>query len=251
MTDRPVPWKGVFNSLADLADAKPNSAEYVMKVRKVYDVLIEDGCDPVEVRDGLLYCVSTQHQRGLISKKHRAAELLPKPPHQKRGRPKGALGDNAYNKRHQLYLKWIYEKILNPSLTKEQFAKKHLGITEAQFDADFDLDDPDADGPLHKKVGALLQELKPARMKQLDEGQRRALETIYPLAIATSRMELYREWRAAKETAPALTEEQFVKSHLGITDEHLKAHPRASDLIREHMNYLEQGRKLSADSQRG
>ena len=232
----------MFNYLADRADAKPNSAAYAMEVRKLYDVLIEDGCDPVEVRDGLLYCVSTQHQRGLISKKHRAliAELLPKPPRQKRGRPKGALGDNAYNKRHQLHLDWIYEKTLNPSLTKEQFAKKRLGITEAQFDADF--------GPLHNKVTALLQDLKPARMKQLDEGQRTALETIYPLVIATSRMELYREWRAAKETAPALTEEQFVRNHLGITDEHLKAHPGASDLIREHMNYLEQGRKLSADS---
>jgi hypothetical protein len=246
VTDRPVPWTGVFNCLTDLADAKPNSAEYVTKVRKVYDVLIEDGCDPVEVRDGLLYCVSTQHQRGLISKQHRAliAELLPKPPRQKRGRPKGALGDNAYNKRHQLYLDWIYEKTVNPSLTKEQFAKNRLGITDEDLEGEYGSD--------HRpKVDALLQELKPARMKRLDEGQRRALETIYPLVITTSYKNLYREFCAAKEIDPALTEEQFVKNHLRITDEHLRTYPRASDLIRETMDYLEQGRKLSADSERG
>jgi hypothetical protein len=71
------------------------------------------------------------------------------------------------------------------------------------------------------------------------------------MQTSTSRMNLYREWRAAKEADPALTEEQFVKKHLGITDKHLRAYPKASDLIRETMDYLEQGRKLSADSDRG
>ena len=62
-----------------------------------------------------------------------ADKLLPKPPREKRGRPKGALGDNAYNKRYGLLQHWIYEKTLNPSLTKEQFAKQRLDITDERF----------------------------------------------------------------------------------------------------------------------
>lgn len=244
MTGRSVPWRGVFHHLEELAEAKIAVAEHAMRVRKVYDVLIEDGCNPVEVSDGLLYCVSTQHQRGLISKQHRAliAELLPKPPRQKRGRPKGALGDNAYNKRYQLYLDWNYEKTLNPSLTKEQFAKKRLGITDEDLKGEHSSD--------HRpKVDALLQELKPARMKQLDEGQRRALEIIYPLVI-TFDQNLARQWREAKQHSPALTKEDFLRDFFGWPRDR-KQHPIGIDTIREFLAILNQGEKRLTDSERG
>ena len=45
MTDRPVPWQGVFNYLADLADAKPSAADYAMRVRKLYDVFVGETGD--------------------------------------------------------------------------------------------------------------------------------------------------------------------------------------------------------------
>jgi hypothetical protein len=47
-----------------------------------------------------------------------------------------------------------------------------------------------------------------------------------------------------------LTEEQFVKNHLALEGVHVK-NPRASELIREHIEYLEQGRKLSTESEYG
>jgi hypothetical protein len=244
MAARSVPWRGVFQHLKDLAEAKISVAEHAMRVCKVYDVLIEDGCDPVEVRDGLLYCVSTQHQRRLISKRHHAliVELLPKPPRQKRGRPKGALGDNAYRKRHQLYRDWIHEKTLNPSLTKEQFAMKRLGITDEDLKGEYSSD--------HRtKVDALLQELKPARMKNLDEGQRRALETIYPLVIAFDK-NLARQWREAKQRSPALTKEDFLQEFFGWPRDR-KRHPLEVEIIREYLEILNQGEKQLTDSERG
>jgi hypothetical protein len=80
-----------------------------------------------------------------------------------------------------LYQDWIYEKTLNPSLTKEQFAKNRLGITDEDLEGDYGSD--------HRpKVDALLQELKPARMKQLDEGQRGALEIVFSGVIMASRI---------------------------------------------------------------
>lgn len=214
MTDQPVPWKGAFNYLEDLAEAKPSAADYAMKVRKLYDVLAEDTGDPGDVREFLAFHVSLQQGRGLISKQHRrlVAKLLPKPaPAGRRGRTQGVLGKATYDKKYKLHMDWIYEKTLNPSLTKEQFAQKRLGITDKDLDGDY-ADDH------HTKIKALLQEMKPARMKYLDEGQQRALKTIFPLIITTSRMTLYCAWRIAKEANPNLTEEQFVKNHLGITD---------------------------------
>jgi hypothetical protein len=226
----------VYFYIADLADAKTNAAEYAMKVRELYDVLIEDGGDPAEVHGTLLFFVSLRSP----SKQHTGlvAKLLPKPPHQKGGgRPKGALGVKAYNKRYQLYLDWIFEKTLNPSLTKEQFAKERLGITDEDLKGEYASDH-------YLKVNALLQELKPARMKQLDDGHRRSLEILYPLVLTTSRKNFYCEWRAAKDTDPALTKEQFVKNDLGFTDEYLRSNPHALNLVRVQLTYLEQGKKL-------
>ena len=244
MTDRPVPWQGVFNYLEELADAKPSAADYAMKVRKLYDVFAEDTGDPAAVQEFLLLRMSAQQHRGLISNQHRelVLKLLPKPPHQKRGRPKGALGDYAYNKRYELQQHWIYEKTLNPSLTKEQFAKQRLGITDEDLEGEYSSD--------HRpKVDALLQELKPARMKQLDEGQRGALETIYPLLI-TYPQYLARKWREAKQHSPALTKEDFLQDFFGWPRCE-KRHPVEADMIHEYLGKLEQGEKLLAGNERG
>ena len=250
MTDRPVPWVGVFNYLADLADAKQDAAAYAMKVRTLYDVLVEELGDAEAAREFLLFHVPMQHGRGLISNQHckLALKLLPKPPRRKRGRPEGARGGDAYNKRYDLYRDWNYEKSLNPSLTKEQFTKKHLGITDTEFDADFDPDDPDRDGPLHMKAAALLQDLKPARMKQLDQGQRRALELIYQLAKASDRY-LALKWREAKQNSPALTKEDFLQEHFGWRRDR-KRHPIETDMIHEYLEKLNEAEKQLTNSVR-
>jgi hypothetical protein len=246
MTGRSVPWRGVFHHLKDLAETKIAPAEYAMKVLELYDVLAEDTGDPAAVRDFLLFQMSLQHDRRLISKKRRelVVKLLPKPPRQKqkRGRPKGALGDNAYRKRHQLYVKWTQKKALNPSLTKEQFAKEHLSISDEDLKGEYSSD--------HRtKVVALLQELKPARMKHLDEGQRRALETIYPLVI-TFDQHLARQWREAKQRSPALTKEDFLQDFFGWPRDR-KRHPIEIDTIREFLEILNQGEMRLTDSERG
>src|SRR4029079_5740513 len=82
-----------------------------------------------------------QH-RGLITKNHRtlADKLLPRSPPNKRGRHKGSAGNEAYNKRYSLYVDWVGEKALKPRLTKEQFAKKRLGITNADLAGEYALD---------------------------------------------------------------------------------------------------------------
>jgi AAA domain/Primase C terminal 2 (PriCT-2) len=172
VTRRADPWRGAFHYLADLADAKLGPADYATKVRTLYDVLVQELCDAAEVREFLLFHLPLQN----ISVQHRklTIKLLPSPPARARNRPKGALGGKAYGKQYQLYQDWIGEKALNPSLTKNQFAKKRLGITDAQLVTDFDPHDCDAEGPLRKKLAALLQDLKPARIKRLDEGHRMA-----------------------------------------------------------------------------
>ena len=168
--------KELSNYFAGVAVAKPSAADYAFSVRKLYDRLVkETGQDAELLRECLLLLVSEQQGLGLISKQHRRLldQLLPKPklspkaapPDRKRRRPKGAFGKAAHGKRYELYRDWKREKALNPSLTKDEFVKKRLGITEAEFEEDFDLDDPNADGPLHRKVAALLQDLRPARMR--------------------------------------------------------------------------------------
>jgi hypothetical protein len=70
MTGRSVSWQAVFNYLEDRAEAKPNSAEYATKVCKLYDVLVEKTGDAEGVREFLLFHMSMQQHRGLISKQH-------------------------------------------------------------------------------------------------------------------------------------------------------------------------------------
>jgi hypothetical protein len=122
-------------------------------------------------------------------------------------------------------------------LTKEQFAKKRLGITDEQHKNS---------NSAHALVDALLQDLKPARMKYLDEDQRRALEILYPLVLAQSYEGLARDWREAKQRRPALTKAEFVRDDLEWVDGEI-----TDDLIRQQLDYLEQGEKLLADSERG
>ena len=136
--------------------------------------------------------VSAQQQRGLISKQHRklVRRNVAQASCPKARRPKKALGKDTYDRKYKLYLDWIYESTLDPSLTKEQFAKRCLGITDEQYKNN---------NPAHARVDTFLQALKPARMKYLDEGQRRAIDTLYPLMLTQDRSSLAREWREAKE----------------------------------------------------
>lgn len=243
MTDRPDPSMRA-NSLWDLAEANPGAPDFAIRVRKAYDVITEAGTEPADARALLVFQLSLMQQRGLITKKHctLADQLLPKPPPKKRGRPKGALGDNAYNKRYELQQHWTYEKTLNPSLTKEQFAQQRLSITDEDLEGKY--------GSLHRpKVDALLQELKPARMKQLDEGQRLALEKIYPLLI-TYPQYLARKYQEAKQHSPKLSKEGFLHRFFGWP-RRKKRHPVETDIIQEYLEKLEQGEKLLADSERG
>jgi len=229
----------VSKYLADFADAKPSAADYAMKVRKVFDMLVEDTGDAAGAGEFLLSHVSAQHQLSIISAQHceLVTELLPKPPARKRGRPKEALGKGTYDEKYELYLDWRYEKTIDPSLTKEQFAKRRLGITDEEHK-----DDDQA----HMRVTAFLQNLKPARMKYLDEGQRGAIDTLYPFVLTQDRMRFARGWREAKQGNPALTKEEFVRNDLKWTVGEI-----SEDIIRQQLEYLEQGEKLLASSERG
>jgi hypothetical protein len=238
VTDRRLPLKGVFHFLANLAERKPSAADYAMTVRKVFDMLVETG-DAVTARDFLLAQVSAQHQLGLISKQHRTlvTESLPKPPAKVRGRPKKALGKDTHDRKYKQYLDWIYASTLDPSLTKEQFAKRSLGITDEQYKNN---------NPARARVDTFLQRLKPARMKYLDEGQRRAVGTLYPFVLTHDRMRLARDWREAKRSHPELTKEEFVRYDLKWAVGEI-----SEDIIRQQLEYLEQGEKLLASSERG
>jgi hypothetical protein len=127
-------------------------------------------------------------------------------------------------------------------LTKQQFAKKRLGITDEDLKG--------SDGGYHRyRMLALLQKLKPARMKQLDEGQRRALEIIYPLVI-TFDQNLARQWREAKQHSPALTREDFLQDFFKWPRDR-KRHPIEVDMIQEFLERLDQAEKQLTDSERG
>jgi len=257
--------------MGDLAASKLSAADFAIRVRNLYDLLVKKTGDPAAVREFIDFQMlgswprpravpKTSPKKPLpqgghfwmrkrmkwdrISAKHReiALKLLPKPPRRKRGRPKGALGDDAYNKRYELYQDWIYERTLNPSLTKEQFAKKRLGITDEDLEGEYSIN-------RRAEVDALLQELKPARMKQLDEGQRRALETIYPLVI-TYPQYLARKWQEAKQHSQALTKEDFLQEFFGWPRDR-KRLPVEADMIREYLEKLDQGEKLLTNSERG
>lgn len=237
MTERPLPGKGVFKYLADLAESEPSAADYAFRVRRVFEILLDTG-GAVTVRNFLLAQVTAQHQRGLISKEHHELvhELLPKPPAKRRGRPKQGLGKGAYDRKHKLYLAWRYENTLDPSLTKEQFAKRRLRITDEQHKNN---------SGAHARVDALLQDLKPARMKYLDEGQRRAVDTVYPFVLTQDRIRLARDWREAKRNHPELTMEEFVRSDLEWAVGEI-----SEDIILQQLEYLKQGEMLLAGSER-
>jgi hypothetical protein len=247
MTGRSLPARGAC--LEDLADAKPNADDYAMAVRKMYDVLVKDTDEQTAaaMRKILLFQVSMHQHRGLISKQHckLVGELLPKPPARGRGRPKNALGKYTYDRKYKLYLDWIYESTVDPFLTKEEFAKKRLGITDEQHKNK---------SSAHARVDALLQDLKPARMNYLDEGQRRSINTIFPLLI-TYPQRLAREWREAKECSPALSEEDFLQEvfgwvkHFGRVRTKKELHPIEIEIIDEFLEKLDEGEKLLADSE--
>jgi hypothetical protein len=241
-----ITWQAAFNYLADLADAKLNSADYAKQVRALYDLLAKQNGDAEMARKFLLHQISAQLHRGLISKQHRGlvAKLLPKPapPGQGRGRTKGALGKASNTKRYKLYQDWIYEKTLNRSLTKERFAKQRLGITNEDLKGEY--------SSVHRpKVDALLQDLKPARLKHLVEGQRRALELLFPLTILYPQLKLSRKWREAKQHSPALTKEDFLRELFGWPCGR-KRHPIQADIIREYLEILDHGEKLLTNSER-
>ena len=247
------PWKELSNYFAGAADAKPSAADYAFSVRKLYERLVEEtGQDAELLRECLLLLVSEQQSLGLISKEHRELvdKLLakPKPPARGRGRPIGAFGKAAHYERYELYQDWIREKARNPSLTQKQFVKKRLGITDAEFEKDFDLNDPDAEGPLHKKVAALLQDLKPARMRHsLDAEEREGLEQVYRLLV-TKPQNLAQEWRKAKRYSPALTKEAFLRKFFDWPRDKETVDP---SLIGVWLETLDQGEKLLTNSERG
>lgn len=248
MTDRPATSKGVVNDLADLVDAKLSASDYAMTVRKVFDVLVEDTGDAEWVREFLLFQISLQEHRGLVSKQHHklVAKMLPKPPARKRGRPKDGLGKATYDNRYQLYMDWTYENAIDPSLTKLQFAKRRLGVTDDQYVNS---------NSAHAEVDALLQALKPARMKYLDEDQRRAIDAIFPFLINYPQ-HLARKWREAKESSPALSQEDFLQEifgwvkHFGRVRTRSELHPIEAEMIDEYVQNINEGEKLLAGSER-
>lgn len=233
------------NSLWDLAEANLSAADFAIAVRKAYDVTTDAGAEPADVRAYILFQLSLMQHRKLITKKHCTLvdKLIPKPPRKKKGRPKGALGNKAYNKRYALYVDWVDQKALNPRMTREQFAKGRLGITDADLAGDYEVE--------HRaKIDALLQDLKPARMNQLDQGQRRAIETIKPLLVTHS-MSLAQKWREAKERSPKLTKEDFLQYEVFKWPRGSKRHPNETDMIEEYLKQLHEAEKLLDRSERG
>lgn len=244
MTTQPVPpWKGAFNYLEDLAGKKLNAADYAITVRKLYDILVEDTGDPVAVREFVLLRVSAQQNAGLISQQHHdlVPQLLPKVPRRGKGRPKGALGTKAYVKRYQLYVDWISESTLNPSLTKEKFAMSRLDITDTDLAGAY---------ALHHRanIDAFLQKLKPALMKRLDEGQRRSIDIICPLMLKFPQY-LALRWREAKEQSPSLTRQEFLQDYFGWPRDR-KLRPLEEHIINEFLKTLDQGEQPLLRSER-
>lgn len=246
------PWKEVFNYFTGIAEAKPTAAEYGVAVRKLYDALVEQSSHDAEllrecVRESLLLLVWEQLRHGLISKRHQALvdKLLPKPtpPARERKRPKGAFGRAAHKKRYSLYHDWIHDRALNPALTKEQFAKRRLGITDEDLKGYCEEE--------HRlKVDALLQHLKPARMRQsLVADQREGLEQVL-LLLLTEPQYLAQKWREAKQHSPALTKEDFLQKFFGGPSDK-KLHPIDDNLMGVYVKTLDEGEKELTNSERG
>jgi hypothetical protein len=247
VTDRTATSKGVVNDLADLVDPKLSPADYAMAVRKLFDLLVEGIGDDEWVREFLLFQVSVQQHRGLVSKQHHrlVTKMLPKPPARKRGRPKDGFGRGAYDKRHKLYKDLTYESVIDPDLTKLQFAKRRLGVTDDQY-----VDS----NPDRARVDALLQALKPARMKYLEEDKRRAIDIIFPLIISHPQ-HLALQWREAKKCSPALSQEEFLQEffgwvkHFGRARTRSELHPIELEAIDEYVQKINEGEKLLAGTE--
>jgi hypothetical protein len=220
-----------------------------MKVRKMFDGLAEDTGEAEWVREFLLSQISVQQHRGLVSKQQYklVRKMLPKPPARKRGRPKESFGKDAYDGNYKLHRDWICEKTVDPSLTKVQFALRRLGITNDQYKNH---------NRAHAQVDALLQALKPARTESLDEGQRRAIDTFFPLLMTYSQ-HLARQWREAKESSPALSKEDFVQEILGWVKGFGRVRTKSELLpmeiqeIDDFVQRINEGEKQLASSERG
>jgi hypothetical protein len=233
-------WSNTYLYLAHLADEQLTPAEYAKAVLKLYDVLIWYADDAESALEFLLFHLPSQR----VSKQHRALalKLLPKPSRRTRGRPKGALGREAYKKRYQLYRDWNWEKACKPSLTKEQYVRERLGKTDGDLTGEYESE--------HRaEIDAVLQELKPVRINRLDEAERRALETIVPL-VATANQYLARKWLEAKRLSPTLTKEDFVLNYCGAPGD-AKSSPYWAEVIEDYLEKLARGEKELAEKERG
>lgn len=200
-------------------------------------MLVRHADDAADALQFLLFHLPSQR----VSKQHRALaiKLLPKPPRLQRGRPKRAPGRKAYGKLRQLYTDWNWEKACRPSLTKEQFAKERLGITDQDLTGEYALD--------HRaKIDAVLQDLKPARVKRLAEGERIALETIVP-HIATFNQYLAREWQEAKRLSPTLTKEDFIANYCRVSTG-IRSSPYWAEVVEDYLEKLARGEKELAEN---
>jgi hypothetical protein len=102
-----------------------------------------------------------------------------------------------------------------------------------------------ARGEIHRRqIKALLQELKPARMKYLDEDQRRALEVVLPLVVTEGRKAYARQWHLARKERPELTKEDFIRDDLGFEGE------VGEKLLQRQLVYLEEGEQLLSAAKR-
>jgi hypothetical protein len=242
-----VNWQNVLYRLQNLALKNLDPTKYAIEVRRLYDVVVERTGDDEEMREFLSFQLRVEQAFKHITPEYLrlAIKLLPKPPARKKGRRSGALGEDAHALRYKLYQDWTRERALNPHLTKEQFAKKRLSISDAELEDDFDLDDPDADGPLRKKVAALLQELKPARMKQLDRGDRDAIDA-FPFDITYPEY-LALKWREAKRISPRLTKKDFLQHEIFKWPRKMKRHPSDIEMLDRHLKQLNRGEEQIGD----
>jgi hypothetical protein len=99
-----------------------------------------------------------------------------------------------------------------------------------------------------------LQSLKPARMRYLEEDQRRAIDAIFPLII-TYPQHLARKWREAKESSPSLSQDEFLQElfgwvkHYGRVRKRSELHPIEAEAIDEYVRKINDGERLLAGTE--
>lgn len=251
---KPDLWTGVFNYLEDFVETKPNDAEYARRVLKLYDLLVAETGDAEGARELLLSRISYHEHRGLISKQHRmlAIRLLPDKPivkQGKSGRPEGALGRRAHRRRSALFNDRTFIEAVLPSVTQEQFAKKLHGITDHDLEAEAQHPDyANDDGPLRKKINAVLQELKPARMHRLGQEQREYIEAGTSLLVDYCK-DLAQRYRDAQKHNKALTQEDFIIDYF-CWPKDKERHPIEGEAIQDLMVKIALGEHLLANSKR-